>query len=462
MIDGTFLPPVPFDTILINGKGWFNLPKNLDELSKFSDVNNLPIEEFKVEPNKRYLFRVISASGGHPYEISISGHKFTLVGTDGNRIKPIQNVDTLIIHSGERYDFELNTKSDSDDSNYFIFVKTLEYYLPDFSKFNDQHYGLALLKYNNAKSTSSNSLEYFRKCSKEEPCRIANCFHSFPKKDVECISADKFESFEQDIQLSDSRLFKSEFDKSEFQEKFLNFHFSGSVMQRASTNNFRFSSPKLPPYFLNKSDDSIQQCSPDCAGDKLCQCTHMLKLKTKKIVQLVFLSMGVGSTTSNTPHPIHLHGHHFYVMKMGFPTYDSNGIMNGNNQDVLCTDTDTFCNNPDWSNSFWKDGNVQNMSKLPSKKDTIFIPMGGYVVLRFVTDNIGYWFLHCHIENHMAEGMTVLIQEGSDDEIRNTVNWKDIHTCGKGFDLPPSVKSGTMVFKYNLTSFILILFGLFF
>ena len=48
------------------------------------------------------------------------------------------------------------------------------------------------------------------------------------------------------------------------------------------------------------------------------------------------------------------------------------------------------------------------------RKDTVIVPAGGYVVIAFVGDNPGYWFLHsvhCHIEMHQLEGMAVIIQE---------------------------------------------------
>jgi len=32
-------------------------------------------------------------------------------------------------------------------------------------------------------------------------------------------------------------------------------------------------------------------------------------------------------------------------------------------------------------------------------------------VIAFKADNPGYWFLHCHVELHLIDGMGVLIQE---------------------------------------------------
>jgi hypothetical protein len=33
------------------------------------------------------------------------------------------------------------------------------------------------------------------------------------------------------------------------------------------------------------------------------------------------------------------------------------------------------------------------------------------VVVAFLANNPGYWFLHCHIERHLIDGMAVLIRE---------------------------------------------------
>ena len=45
------------------------------------------------------------------------------------------------------------------------------------------------------------------------------------------------------------------------------------------------------------------------------------------------------------------------------------------------------------------------------RKDTVIVPSGGYVVVEFIADNPGYWFLHCHIEPHQLEGMAAVINE---------------------------------------------------
>jgi hypothetical protein len=46
----------------------------------------------------------------------------------------------------------------------------------------------------------------------------------------------------------------------------------------------------------------------------------------------------------------------------------------------------------------------------PLKKDTVYVPAFGYVVLRFLADNEGIWMFHCHLLWHQASGMAMSIQ----------------------------------------------------
>ena len=124
--DLSILPTVPQDTVIINGKGWHNLTANSSDIFNLGlDLLKFPLETFNVKANSKYLFRVVGANNAFSLVISFESHKIRVVATDGNRIKPIDSVDQLIIHGGERYDFELETKDENFANNYLIFVKLL-------------------------------------------------------------------------------------------------------------------------------------------------------------------------------------------------------------------------------------------------------------------------------------------------------------------------------------------------
>ena len=46
----------------------------------------------------------------------------------------------------------------------------------------------------------------------------------------------------------------------------------------------------------------------------------------------------------------------------------------------------------------------------PPLKDTTTVPVGGYTIIRFLTNNPGTWLFHCHLEFHSEDGMAFLIK----------------------------------------------------
>jgi FtsP/CotA-like multicopper oxidase with cupredoxin domain len=436
MDDGTVIAPLPMgdsDAILINGKGWYSLPASPKSI--VSSIFNLPIETFNIKPNKKYLFRVIGANAGHPLEIRVGGHKITVVASDGNPIKPIENVDSLIVNSGERYDFEIQAKDASDNMNYLIVVRTLETKNFDYTKFSNSLYGIAILKYD---SVAETKISCSTACNDVSKLFVkVNCpFWPIDSYDYKCIGVGSFNSLS--IPANDQNLIYNNYGLDEFQEIFLNFHFAGSVAQRSSVNGKQFVLPSQPPYFYKKSSKTIVECPKDCnERESSCHCTHIVELKKNKVIQLVLYNMGKGAGIEGTAHPVHIHGHHAYIVKMGYPYYSTDGKFVKNNPDINCGSDDSYCNNAGWNNPAWNNGNIGPIPS-PVRKDTVFVPVGGYVVLRFRANNIGYWFLHCHIEVHQAEGMSVILKEGSDDDIRQKTDFSRINTCGYGPDLPVS------------------------
>ena len=134
----------------------------------------------------------------------------------------------------------------------------------------------------------------------------------------------------------------------------------------------------------------------------------------------IMCSPGTTNETDSS-HPIHLHGHSFYVVKVGYPVYDVNGCYSSANPDITCTvdATDELCERfitvtgENAQTVKWTDGKRPefNLDGLVAK-DTVIVPYGGYTVIRFIADNPGWWLLHCHIEIHQLEGMATVVREG--------------------------------------------------
>ncbi|KAF0325838.1 hypothetical protein GQ607_006970 [Colletotrichum asianum] len=83
------------------------------------------------------------------------------------------------------------------------------------------------------------------------------------------------------------------------------------------------------------------------------------------------------------PHPIHLHGHDFAILR---------------EVDDELWDPTTY------------DPTKNNLNN-PPRRDVVLLPSQGYVVIGFKTDNPGVWLIHCHIAFHAAGGLSMQILE---------------------------------------------------
>lgn len=107
-------------------------------------------------------------------------------------------------------------------------------------------------------------------------------------------------------------------------------------------------------------------------------------------------------TSLAAPHPMHLHGHDFWVLGSGSGTYDATTA------------------------------SLQTVNA--PRRDVVLLPASGWVVFGFITDNPGVWVSHCHIAWHTYEGLAVQMLERESemldlidgDELNRTcTNWKD-------------------------------------
>lgn len=96
---------------------------------------------------------------------------------------------------------------------------------------------------------------------------------------------------------------------------YFNFGFPGDLVKnKGSVNGRQFMFPADP--MLYRYDKIIEQReNAHCGPDNVCRCTFYEFLKKDVAYQIVLSKIGDGKGRS---HPIHLHGNHFYVIKMGF------------------------------------------------------------------------------------------------------------------------------------------------
>ena len=174
------------------------------------------------------------------------------------------------------------------------------------------------------------------------------------------------------------------------------------------------------PLFQESATWQLVPCTRDC--EKMgCRCSNVLSLPANKTVQLVLMSDIFGGFQKGTVfgserkahHPMHLHGYSFRVLKTAYPVVDNiTGKILGGNKDIACNwREDRTCSHPYWTSGSATDLNFEN----PPLKNTLVVPAMGYTVVRFRTDNPGYWLFHCHAMLHMLEGMTLVFNVSYED-----------------------------------------------
>ena len=408
--------PVPYFSGIVNGKGrHVDVPYNKTRLSIFT-----------VECGKIYRFRLIGAQSLYSYNFSIDGHKLTVVGTDGYWIEPVEEVDYIMIHPGERYDFLLKAKATIND--YWMHAETMEinqttgppyeslghlaeailHYKQDGDS-DDPDDNVPSTKYQDTKDSSP-----VRECTQQEPCKAVNCpFENFHESyNITCINVHNLTLLEP----TPRRELPDPYPKCPNCRHFLNFHFEGEK-QTSSVNGRNFILPSFPPqtqYEDFQQRDNICSLTADCNPSTIdCSCVHVIQIPYDRTIQMVFSSIG----PTPSAHPIHLHGHTFHVVHVGYPTYNSStGFISESNSDIACDDvncTKDGCNPKSCTMPRWNEPLKKNftINKHTIRKDTVMVPAGGYVVINFLSDNPGQWFLHCHKELHQLEGMAVIVNE---------------------------------------------------
>lgn len=105
-------------------------------------------------------------------------------------------------------------------------------------------------------------------------------------------------------------------------------------------------------------------------------------------------------TTLAVPHPIHLHGHDFFVLAQGVGDFDSSVALNHAN---------------------------------PPRRDTALLPASGYLAIAFKTDNPGAWLMHCHIGWHTSEGFAMQWVVRQDD-ITDLIDYTSLESTCDAWD----------------------------
>ncbi|KAF5387491.1 hypothetical protein D9757_006578 [Collybiopsis confluens] len=325
------------DATLINGKG------------RFVGGPDVPLTVIQVDQGKRYRFRLISMSFDAFHGFSIDNHNLTIIEVDGINTNPL-TVTFIELYPAQRYSFVLDASQKVD--NYRIrALASSGVGLQNFTGGINS----GILRYTGApdEEPTSSALSSSEIIAFHE----AN-LHPAPSENPGAPGLPYPGGA--DIVLN------------------LNLGFNAGNVT-FSINDTSFVPPSVPVL--------LQILSGAQDAHDLLPKGGVITLERNKVVEVNL----IGGNAPGGPHPFHLHGHAFDVIK----TFDS----------------------PDY--------NFVN----PIRRDVTPVAQGGLTVFRFVTDNPGPWFLHCHIDLHLALGLAVVFAEDTrDTKVDDPVplGWKEL------------------------------------
>ncbi|KAL1204270.1 L-ascorbate oxidase [Cardamine amara subsp. amara] len=358
-------------SILINGRGQFNcsLAAQVSNISlpmcTFKENDQCAPQKLNVEPNKTYRIRLASTTALASLNLAVQGHKLVVVEADGNYITPF-TTDDIDIYSGESYSVLLTTDQDP-SQNYWISVgvrgrkpKTppaltiLNYVIAPASKLPSSPPPVTPLWNDFNRSKIFSKKIYAAMGTPSPPLK-------FRKRLILLNTQNKLDGF-------------TKWSINNVSLTVPGTPYLGSVKYKLK-NAFNWKSPPRnypmdydimnPPPFPNTTQGNGIFIFPfNVTVDVIIQNANALDANASEI------------------HPWHLHGHDFWVLGYGEGKFRS-GIDE-------------------------KSYNLRN----PPLRNTVALFPYGWTALRFVTDNPGVWFFHCHIEPHLHMGMGLVFAEG--------------------------------------------------
>ncbi|XP_021715477.1 laccase-4-like [Chenopodium quinoa] len=339
------------------------------------NCNSPEMFNLNVKPGKKYMLRIINAALNEELFFKIANHHLTVVEVDATYVKPFKT-DTIVVSPGQTTNviIEANNKA----GKYLVVVSPFM----DAPVLVDNATGLASVRY-----TTSHPTALSTTLTAPPPINATEVADNFTNS-LRALNSKEYPA-KVPQQVDHSLLFAVGLGVNPCKTCV-----NGSRVV-ASINNVTFVMPNialLQAHYSNISgvftaDFPAKPPTPfNYTGNQLTNLntttgTRVYKLPYNATVQLVLQDTAMIAPEN---HPFHLHGFNFFVVGKGLGNYSPK------------TDPTNF--------------NLVD----PVERNTIGVPSGGWVAIRFRADNPGVWFLHCHLEIHTTWGlkMAFLVENG--------------------------------------------------
>ncbi|KAI3875858.1 hypothetical protein MKX03_023781 [Papaver bracteatum] len=336
----------------------------------------------KVKPGKTYLLRLINAALNDELFFSIANHTLTVVDADAVYIKPFET-DTILLTPGQTSNVLLKTKHFRPHASFVMAARPyvtgqgtfdnstttgiLEYESPSLFNFRTKKSKTKLFKptlppLNDSARAFSFAKRFRSLASEQYPANVPKNIdkHFFFTVGLGTNPCPQNHT----CQGPNGSMFSASVNNVSFAlptTALLQAHFTGQ-----STGVY---SPYFPSYPIHPFNYTG---NPPNNTNVISNTTHLVVLPFNTNVELILQDTSILGAES---HPLHLHGYNFFVVGQGFGNYDA-------------------VNDPAKFNLID-----------PVERNTVGVPSGGWVAIRFRADNPGVWFMHCHLEIHTSWGL---------------------------------------------------------
>ncbi|XP_021987867.1 laccase-4 [Helianthus annuus] len=349
--------------------------------------------QLSVENGKSYMLRIINAALNEELFFKIAGHKLTVVEVDATYVKPF-TTDTIVIAPGQTTNAIITATKSSG-----MFMMAASPFM-DSPIAVDNKTATATLHYTGTLSTTSTTLTI---PPPQNSTATANNF-------IDSLRSLNSKKFPANVPLKiDHSLY---FTVGLGINKCPSCKAGNGSRVVASINNVTFVMPTtalLQAHYFNKKGVfttdfpgnppvSFNYTGAPPANLATSSGTKVYRLKYNSTVQLVLQDTSIISPEN---HPVHLHGFNFFAVGKGLGNYNPK------------VDPKNF--------------NLVD----PVERNTIGVPSGGWVAIRFRADNPGVWFMHCHLEVHTTWGlkMAFLVDNGNGPNESLLPPPKDLPKC---------------------------------
>lgn len=325
-------PRVPSDNNLINGKMNFDCAAAAAAGDKTPCTPNAGIAKFKFQTGKIHRLRLVNSGADGVQRFSIDGHTMTVIANDFVPVK-LYNVTAISLAVGQRTDVLITANAGTPKSAFWM--------RSDLTKCSaaKQPLALAAVYYDAADpDTTPTSTAWPDAGDPDKTCGASDDLDTRqPLYPIPVITSSstppavvskemKIEAYRN---ASDIFLFK----------------FDG-VSSRVDYNH---------PALLQVTQGNMS----------FPEIWNVRDFGNARTVRIVVTNDGPG------PHPMHLHGHNFYVLSSGKGEWDGKTVVKPEN---------------------------------PVRRDVEVVRSGGHLVLQFDANNPGVWAFHCHIAWHASAG----------------------------------------------------------